>query len=592
MGLSRYNHIPAENEAIMLAYLILQSRLLLLTAAVASVISGICGVLLISRINIALTAENHSAALVWSFFGLIVVAMLCRTLSSVLFERLAQHAMAELRRYVSGRVLGADLRQLEVIGSAKIQSALSEHCTSVVQFFVTLPSILNNSVIVGGSMVYMTLLSWQIFFAAIVMVGLGSTGYHLAQLKAIEFLKRASREQDRLFGHFRALTDGAKELRLNAHKRRVFQEELLGKSIEDVRRNRTAGASIFVASSRWGNFLIYAFVGLVLFVLAEDIPDRTRVMTGFALVFLYMMGPLESLLSAIPRAKISRVAADRIDEIISDMPEVAAASAFLFPNFSFDSLEMTSVVHHYYHEKSDELFELGPINLQFQPGTITFLVGGNGSGKTTLAKLVTGLYAPESGIVSLDGVPIDDYNRDNYRQLFSAVFSDFHLFERLLELSRPDLDEAGNRLLHRLHLHHKVKVSDGAFTTQSLSQGQRKRLALVVAYLEDRPFLVFDEWAADQDPAFKEMFYRELLPELKSQGKAVLAISHDDRYFHLGDRLLKLESGGLSEVDRRHLTGGTTVPALSSSAGPTWPEGHNSCVQRARPASGEGRHSP
>ncbi|MDP0953210.1 ATP-binding cassette domain-containing protein, partial [Klebsiella pneumoniae] len=90
--------------------------------------------------------------------------------------------------------------------------------------------------------------------------------------------------------------------------------------------------------------------------------------------------------------------------------------------------------------------------------------------------------------------------------------SDFHLFERLLEAPRDDLDEEGNRLLAKLHLQHKVQVENGAFTTQALSQGQRKRLALVVAYLEDRPFLVFDEWAADQDPLFKEVFYTEVLP--------------------------------------------------------------------------------
>lgn len=532
----------------MLAYLIRQSRLLLIAASVASVVSGICGVLMISRINAALTTENHSAVLIWSFFGIIVVLMLCRILSSALFEYLAQHAMAELRRYISGRVLAAELRQLEVIGSPKVHSALSEHCTSVVQFFVTLPSLLNNSVVVIGCMVYLFILSWQIFFAAIVMVGLASLGHYLAQFKALGFLKKASREQDRLFGYFRALTEGAKELRLNEHKRRLFREELLGQSIEDVRKNRTTGAAIFMVSSRWGNFLIYAFLGLVLFVLADDIPNRTQVMTGFALVFFYMMGPLEGLLSAIPRAKVSGVAADRIDEIVKEMSEVAPVSTSVFPNRSFSSLQMKAVVHRYYHEQSDELFELGPIDLAFQPGTITFLVGGNGSGKTTLAKLVTGLYAPESGTVIVDGVPVNDANRGSYRQLFSAVFSDFYLFERLLELDRPDLDEAGNQLLQQLHLQHKVRVSDGAFTTQSLSQGQRKRLALVAARLEDRPFLVFDEWAADQDPAFKEVFYRELLPELKAQGKAVLVISHDDRYFNLGDRLLKLENGRLSPL--------------------------------------------
>ena len=413
-----------------------------------------------------------------------------------------------------------------------------------------MPAILTNAVIVVGCMIYMVLLSWPIFISAIVMIGLGSLGYHLAHLQAIRHLNKASTEQDRLYSHFRSLTDGAKELRLHAGKRRIFGDKVLGQSIDEVRRRRTLGMSIFVASASWGNFLIYAFIGLVLFVLVGDIPDRNQVMTGFALVFLYMVIPLEELLLNIPRANLARVASDRIEDIVKHVPvaggeEDTGASS---PS-EFDCLVLRGVTHRYYHEQSDEIFELGPLDLEFHPASVTFLVGGNGSGKTTLAKLLVGLYAPESGEVTLDGEPIGAHNRDRYRQRFSAIFSDFHLFESLLETGRSDLDEAGNRLLKRLHLQHKVKVSDGAFTTRALSQGQRKRLALVVACLEGRPFLVFDEWAADQDPVFKDVFYRELLPELKAQGKAVLVISHDDRYFHLGDRLLKLEEGKLSMID-------------------------------------------
>lgn len=535
----------------MFSFLIRRSRGLLLAAAAASVVSGVCGVLLVSRINGALAVDNPTAAMAWIFAGLAVAVMLSRTLSSVLFERLGQHALAELRRYISSRVIAADFRRLEILGGPKVQSALSEHSTNVAQFFVSMPAILTNSVIVVGCMVYMALLSWQIFLAAVVTIGLGSVGYHLAHLRAIRHLSAASKEQDRLFSHFRSLVEGAKELRLHAGKRRAFSEDLLGRSVEAVRRSRSLGMSIFVASASWGNFLVYAFIGLVLFVLVGDVPDRNRVMTGFVLVFLYMVIPLEALLLNIPRANLARVAAARIEEITRDIPgpdETAAAGSPLPPS-GFGSLELRGVTHRYYHEQSDEIFELGPLDIAFHPGSVTFLVGGNGSGKTTLAKLLVGLYAPESGAVILDGEPVDERGRDHYRQLFSAVFSDFHLFERLLELERGDLDERGNRLLRRLHLQHKVEVRDGAFTTRALSQGQRKRLALVAAYLEDRPFLVFDEWAADQDPVFKEVFYRELLPDLKAQGKAVLVISHDDRYFHLGDRLLRLEDGRLSSLD-------------------------------------------
>ena len=534
----------------MLAHLIRQSRLLLTGAALASVISGVCGVLLVTQINAALTAGSTAerSALVWRFAALAAAALLSNMISSVLFQRLSQRSHAELRHFISQRVIGTDFRRLEEIGGPRVQSALSEHSARVAEFFVTFPAILVNAIVVAGCLVYMAWLSWQVFLAAALLIVLGSLGYHLAHLRAIGHLSAASKEQDRLFGHFRALVDGAKELRLHALKRARFSEDQLGASIEDVRRERTRGMSIFVVSTAWGSFLIYAFIGLVLFALVGEMPDRARVMTGFALVFVYMVAPLENLLLALPRANLARVSAARIDEVTRELQhsETAAPQP---PPTAFESLTLSGVCHRYYHEAADELFTLGPVDLDFAPGQLTFLVGGNGSGKTTLAKLLVGLYRPEEGSVRLNGEAVDDANRDRYRQSFSAIFSDFHLFDRLLDAPSADLDAKGNALLARLHLQHKVQVSGGAFTTRALSQGQRKRLALVVTYLEDRPFLVFDEWAADQDPVFKEVFYRELLPGLKAAGKTVLVISHDDRYFHLADRLIRMENGQIVAIE-------------------------------------------
>jgi len=205
------------------------------------------------------------------------------------------------------------------------------------------------------------------------------------------------------------------------------------------------------------------------------------------------------------------------------------------------------VTHTYHREQSEYNFVLGPVNLSLRPGELVFLVGGNGSGKTTLAKLLVGLYQPESGTICLNGQPVTDANREAYRQLFSVVFSDFYVFEQLLGLVTPELDTQARYYLIRFHLDHKVRVTEGVLSTTELSQGQRKRLALLNAYLEDRPCYVFDEWAADQDPLFKELFYTRLLPELQARGKLVVVITHDDKYFHLADRLLKLEDGRLDE---------------------------------------------
>jgi putative ATP-binding cassette transporter len=208
-------------------------------------------------------------------------------------------------------------------------------------------------------------------------------------------------------------------------------------------------------------------------------------------------------------------------------------------------LKLSDVTFAYPREDSPSNFTLGPINLVVNPGELLFVTGGNGCGKTTLAKLITGLYVPDTGNIYYNESSVTDNNRDGYRQQFSAVFSDFFLFDSLLGLEEIRIDDQAREYLSNLHLAHKVRIENGRFSTTELSQGQRKRLALLTSYLEDRPICFFDEWAADQDPAFKEVFYRDILPALKARGKTVIVISHDDRYYWVADRVIKLESGQL-----------------------------------------------
>ncbi|HEU4535634.1 MAG TPA: ATP-binding cassette domain-containing protein, partial [Polyangiaceae bacterium] len=221
------------------------------------------------------------------------------------------------------------------------------------------------------------------------------------------------------------------------------------------------------------------------------------------------------------------------------------------------SLELVGVTHRYYREQEQESFRLGPIDLAFRPGEIVFLVGGNGSGKTTLARLLLGLYAPEAGEILLDGAPVRDAL--GYRRLFSAVFADYHVFEDLLGLDDPALAERARHYIARLELGHRVSVEAGRLRVVGLSQGQRKRLALLAAALEDRPFYVFDEWASDQDPTFRKVFYTELLPELRAAGKTALVITHDDQYFATADRCLRLDFGRLTEPPKAPLSSRTRI---------------------------------
>jgi putative ATP-binding cassette transporter len=260
-----------------------------------------------------------------------------------------------------------------------------------------------------------------------------------------------------------------------------------------------------------------------------------------------MMVPLEVLSGGfvlVGRANVSLNQIESLGLSLHADPSSEQKTAESKPP-SWHTLELKGVVRSYHLEKDDSSFILGPINLTLTPGELVFISGGNGSGKTTLAKLLAGLYPPEAGEIRLDGQAIKDGNVNDYRELFSVVFSDFYLFESLLGLETPKLDDQARAYLSQLQLESKVQVKDGVFSTVDLSQGQRKRLALLTAYLEDRPIYLFDEWAADQDPLFKEVFYYQLLPEMKAKGKTVIVISHDDRYYSVGDRLIKLDSGQL-----------------------------------------------
>lgn len=535
----------------MLSFLLGQSRKVLTLAILAGLISGICSVLLLTQINEGLTSPDISSGLMWRFGLLAVAAMLTRMVASVLFESLSHSSQASVRKYVSKKVLTTGYQQIEQIGSARIQSALTDHGNNVAQFFIAVPLIATNGMIVIGCLAYMAYLSLTVFLMALGSIGLGALSYHLAHLKSLRFLEAASKEQDNLFRGFRSLVAGAKELKLNATRRDNFYRGELEKSIDEVKNQRTKGMSIFVLAASWGSFLVYAFIGLVLFVLVGDSPNRTEVMTGYALIFVYMITPLEVVLFNLPKANLAKVSANKIDEITESLQEETQVSGKL-DNQSFSGLALTDIGHSYYHEVSDDMFTLGPVSLNFKPGQISFLVGGNGSGKTTLAKLIAGLYVPESGHLSLNNRQVKADGFDEYRQIFSSVFSDFHLFESLLDVPSAELDQRGNALLAKLHLSNKVRVENGVFTTRALSQGQRKRLALVSVYLEQRPFLIFDEWAADQDPVFKQVFYCEVLPELRAAGKCVLVISHDDRYFNQADQLIRIEEGKIQSVTPGH----------------------------------------
>lgn len=527
------------------------------------VVSGLANVGLVALINDRLHAlETSDPGVLTVFVVLLLLLPAARFLSSAVLTKLTQKTLLFVRMELAERILQAPLRQLESHGRHRLLAALTDDVGAISGALAGVPLLFMHGAVIVGCLGYLGWLSWPGLLLVLVFMVVGIATYQLPLVKAMEQFRLARQKWDGIFKGLRALTEGTKELKLHRRRREVFFEDHLKASARAM-QTHTLWANLLTAGAQsWGQILFFVLIGLVLFALPGFGAAEEYAVTGFCLTILYMMSPIEVVLNLIPSFGRARVAVDAIEELGLSLGREKVEPAQVGEAPSWRRLELRGATHTYFHRESKETFTLGPIDLAFEPGELVFVIGGNGSGKTTLVKLLTGLYEPEEGELRWDGLPVDGKNRERYRQLFSVVFTDFFLFDGFFGLEHPELDREAREYLALLELSEKVEVKDGVLSTLDLSQGQRKRLALLTAYLEDRLIYVFDEWAADQDPQFKEVFYKRLLPELKERGKTVIVISHDDHYYGAADRLVKLDYGQV-EFD-----GAVSSHALSRGAEP------------------------
>lgn len=508
-------------------------------------LSGAGSALLIASINAAISRTDPSAhQLLIGFIGLSILTLISSTISQILLVRLSQEAIYKMRLQMSHWILACPLRRLEQVGPNRILATLTDDIEAISKTVLNIPFVCVNGALVISCLGYLAWLSWGVFLTTLAVLGVAIVIIHLMLNHVYKLLRLARDQQDLLFKHFRSITDGIKELKLNTSRRSAFLDENLETTAATFRDYQVRAESIAAVTLNFNSLLFFGIIGTLVFGLPQFTSVTTPVLSAYALTITYLARPIESIMSVLPSLSRGSVALKKIEELglsLANYSELSNSTAFSARLFQHQ-IELIDITHTY-HTEQEEKFTLGPISLSFQPGELVFIVGGNGSGKSTLAKLIVGLYVPESGEIRWDGKTVTKHERDLYRQLFSAVFSDFYLFERLLGIDIENLDSQAQQYLQRLQLEHKVRVSEGKLSTLELSQGQRKRLALLTAYLEKRPIYLFDEWASDQDPFFREIFYKQILQELKQQGKTVLVISHDDRYFHLADQIIKLEYG-------------------------------------------------
>lgn len=533
----------------LIEFLLKASWLSVVAAAITGSISGIGSAAAIAIINrsISQITPAHPQAppeLLWGFVGLVIVSLITTLISQLLLAQLAQDAIYKLRLRISGWILASPLRHLEELGASRLLATLTEDIQAISSGVFSIPTLCVNAAIVVASLAYLGWLSIWVLLGTLIFMALSISLVQLLINQAVRSFTEAREENDALMQHFQAVTNGIKELKLHSQRREDFLQEDLQSTAANLREYRIDSQRAIALSGGIGELSFFLLLGLLVYGLPQIQLVSAELLSGYVLTISYLMRPIGNTLAILPNLSQAGVALRKIDTL--GLSLASRAETMARTNTSpdrFQQVDIQQATHSYQLAGEEKTFTLGPIDLSLHPGELVFIVGGNGSGKSTLAKLITGLYVPDSGEIRWDDRIIDDRNRELYRQLFSTVFADFYLFDRFIGLRLADEDAQAKIYLEKLQLTHKVAIEEGKLSTTALSQGQRKRLALLTAYLEDRPIYLFDEWAADQDPFFREIFYQQLLPELKQRGKSILVISHDDRYFHLADRLLKLDYG-------------------------------------------------
>ncbi len=527
-------------------------------SVVASIASGLTNAALAGLISHQIAMQLPLSGTFIGFMGFMIVVAVCFDFAAKqLLNLLVNRSVSELRMSFAGQVLTTPFARLESLGTPRLFALLTDDIQVIGIVIAQLPSVCIGIATIIGCIAYLTWLS------PVTMIGFVAFSlpmvivYWLLIKRSNRLLKRVIELRNELYGTYRNLTEGMKELKLHNHRLSAFYHDHLLPIVSSGREATTTFHRHHLFAQSLNQFSYFVII-FGLFAASYWSGTSLSVLGAYAIMILYLKTATMSLISALPSWSTSQAVISQVEDLGFELiipKEISANEGLPVATSSFNRLDVKSLTYNYRDAESEQGFQLGPISTEFQAGEVVFITGGNGSGKTTFVKLLLGLYAPNNGQILLDGKPMNAETMEAYRQNFSAIFAEPYLFPHLMGLENDRLDEHAEEWLERLQLTRKVSVVDGKLTTIDLSFGQRKRLALLTAYLEGRPIFVFDEWAAGQDPEFRDFFYRTLVPELKAKGKLVIAITHDDQYFESADRILKFDSGELVTASANGFSG-------------------------------------
>ena len=530
----------------LLTQLLRQHRTLFITMLLLTLLSGLLSILLLAYINQRLLQAEGGDGVLLFFIGLLLLYLISSTLGQVLLSTLGHRLVYQMQTRLLKQILDTPWMQIQQTGHAKILASLSNDIRTLSISFTRLPELLQGVLFVACCSLYILWLSPKLFAVVAALMLLMIAFSHVLVRGHYRHFHLMRQSEDNLYNHYQTGLNGHKELSLNRYRaERFFHEEFSNEAA--LKRDHHIRADVYhVFAVNWGNSVMLAAVGIIFYLAAYRGWASLNEAAVIAMTVLLMRGPLTAAIGALPTVLQSRIAMQALQQLELSDAQSGFHDAQTLPQ-NWQQIRLDNVSYHY-PSQAGQVFALQPTSLTIQRGETIFLIGANGSGKSTLCMLLAGLYTPSSGKIWVDDIEIGEHNRHAYRQLFASVFTDFHLFDQLMDGFGGEVAEQwiADWLSH-LQLADKAKIEQGKLLNKRLSQGQKKRLALLLAAAEQRSILLLDEWAADQDPEFRALFYQELLPLLKQQGHTVFAISHDDKYFQHADRLLAMQQGCLSE---------------------------------------------
>jgi putative pyoverdin transport system ATP-binding/permease protein len=517
-------------------------------------ISGLANAFLLAIVNnaSAIAASTETARTYHFLLFMIAFAIyaLCNKIAQSEANVIAEKMLKDLRIRILDKIRKSRLLVVDSLGRGELYTKLSQELNRISEIFPYFVNAIQQSIFLVFCLVYIATLSIFAFLGITFVCALGLLIFFRYRKSLDDEINNSTAKESELVDDLSHIIDGFKEIRINLKKSDSIFSAFKHVADENESLKLVLGAK-YIFIWLFSNLFLYSLLGIIVFVFPQYIAGYKDVVIKLTATTLFLLSPLSLLVTFIPLFSRANITIENLYKMEEKLVEKQQHKGEGQPDFEsmfkdFKKIALTSATFSYTDAMGLPVFTTGPLDMEVNRGETLFIVGGNGSGKSTLLKLLTGLYAPEAGVITIDTIRIDRKNLQGLSELFSCIFSDFHLFDRLYGLEDIKAEEA-ERLIEKMGLRDKVTYADGRFSNLNLSTGQRKRLALIISLLEDKSIYVFDEWASDQDSHFRQFFYDTILTELRNRGKTIIAVTHDDRYWGSADRVIKMELGRVVE---------------------------------------------